>query len=113
MIDNKYIVNKLSTNKFYDVKETTEILEKYGISHNEKKTRDLIAKGRLKARAKGENANDRRSGYEVSEKNIYDLIVQEIPIMKDFLDLASSATKEASKKTTKKSQKTVQDVKTN
>lgn len=125
MIDEKYLLNKSATNKFIDVKKTTEILAQYGISHNEKKTRDLIAKGRLKARGKGDNPNDRRSGYEISEKNIYDLVVQEIPIMKQFLDLAHSATKSTTKapakgtskptvrKTTKKSTKATEDVKTN
>lgn len=86
MLDKKYLINKQATNKFYDVKEATDILSKYGISHNEKKTRDLIAKNRLKATAKGDNPNDRRSGYKVSEKAIYDLVTEEIPIIKDMLE---------------------------
>lgn len=107
MLDKKYLVSKLATNKFYNVSEATDILSKYGISHNEKKTRDLIAKNKLKARGKGTNPNDRRSGYEVSEKAIYDLIIEEIPIMKDMLEqLIGKASAKKRANSTKKEENT-------
>lgn len=98
MIKEKYLVRKSATNKFYNVKETTEILAQYGLAFNEKKTRDLIAKNRLKGQLKGTNPDDRRSGYEISEKSIYDLVVSEIPIMKDLLDVVQQNKKTSKEK---------------
>lgn len=84
-MNTEFILSKLRTNKKYDVKQATVILYQYGISHNEKKTRDLIAKGKLVAKEKG-NPGDRRSGYEIKESDIYDLVVSEIPIMKPIFE---------------------------
>lgn len=80
------LLNKNATRKTYDVSEATIILQSYGLSHNEKKTRDLIAKGKLRATKRGEDERDRRSGYEMTEKALYDLVVNEIPIMKKIFD---------------------------
>jgi len=84
-MDIKYQLSKFSTAKYYDVKQATDILQRFGISHNEKKTRELIAKGKLVAKSNG-SPNDRRSGYSVSEKALYDLVVTEIPIMKEIFE---------------------------
>lgn len=90
-MNDKYLLNKFSTKTMYDVKESTDILNKFGISHNEKKTRELILKGKLSAKNKNKNnENDRRSGYEISEKALYDLVVNEIPIMKVIFDELSN-----------------------
>ena len=78
-------LSKNSTRKTYDVREATVILQQFGLSHNEKKTRDLISKNKLKARSKGDE-NDRRSGYEMTEKALYDFVVGDIPILKKWFD---------------------------
>lgn len=84
-MDIKYQLSKFSTARYYDVKQATDILQRFGIAHNEKKTRDLIGKGKLVAKSNG-SPNDRRSGYSVSEKALYDLVVTEIPIMKEVFE---------------------------
>ena len=95
----KYILSKFKTNSKLDVKEATDILMQFGISHNEEKTRDLIAKGKLAATAKGNNPRDRPSGYVITEKAIYDLVITEIPIMKDIFEhINSENTKKNSEK---------------
>jgi len=53
-------MNKKSTLPTKTVKQATVILAQYGISHNDHKTRDYIAKGKLKAVPQG-NEGDRRS----------------------------------------------------
>jgi DNA-binding ferritin-like protein (Dps family) len=49
------------------------------------KTRDLIGKGKLRAIKLGD-PKDYRAGYEITEKDLYDLVVTEIPIMREILD---------------------------
>ncbi|HDR7743930.1 hypothetical protein OCD85_27640 [Bacillus pacificus] len=84
MKDKLLTLSKFATKRKYTVKEATSILTEFGISKSIKTTRDLITKGELKATLKGDNPNDRRSGYEISEKALYDLVVKRIPIMKDY-----------------------------
>jgi hypothetical protein len=78
--------NKFSSNKYYKVPEVTEILIQWGLSKNDKKTRDLITRGRLQAIKAGNDPDDRRSGYMISEKSIYDFIISQIPIAKEIID---------------------------
>lgn len=92
------ILNKNATRKFYDVKETTYILQQYGLAHNEKKTRDLIRQQKLVARNKGTDPNDRRSGFEISEKAIYDFVTGEIPIIKDLYKMLEEKTNKINQK---------------
>lgn len=98
-MNNNYLVNKKSTVLNKTVKEATEILAQYGISHNEHKTRDYISKGKLKAVPQGKEG-DRRKGYLMNEKALYELIVSEIPIMKEiFEELMKPTAKPTSKPT--------------
>jgi hypothetical protein len=101
-MDKKYVVSKFNTAKNIKVPEATEILYQYGIVNSvsdERKTRELITKGRLEAgKAAGANPHDRRSPYLTSQNAIYKLIVQEIPIMKDIFE---ELEKNAATKTTK------------
>ena len=85
-MEQKYVLNKFNTRTEYDVKETTDILSVFGLAHNERKTREIISKGRLKGEFSGKNPNDRRSGYVVTEKALYDFVVGEIPIMKEIFE---------------------------
>jgi hypothetical protein len=89
--------NKASLTNYYKVPEATEILAQWGISKTEKKTRDLISKNRLNAKTAGNNPNDRRSGFLISEKSIYDLIVEEIPLAKQIIEKERSSMPKASK----------------
>lgn len=98
-----YVMNKFVTSRFRNVKETTEILQLYGLSKNEKKTRELIRSKRLVARKEeGVHEDDRRSGYVISEKAIYDFIVESIPIMKEIFEELKEDKPKGTIKTAKK-----------
>lgn len=97
--------SKFATNKNYKVPEATEILAHWGIAKTEKKTRDLISKGKLKAEKAGDNPDDRRSGYLITEKAIYELITSEIPAAKEAIEIINE--KKASKTPKTKQTKTV------
>lgn len=85
-----YYPTPFETNKHYTTLEATEILMQWGLSINEKKTRDLIRTGKLEAKRAGDDPNDRRSGYQITGKNLYDFIIDQIPIAKDLLKERSS-----------------------
>lgn len=70
----------------YIVPEVTDILKQWGISHNDKKTRDLIQKGKLIARSAGQDPKDKRAGYLIRESDVYKLILEEIPIYKEIIE---------------------------
>jgi hypothetical protein len=99
VINMKYVPKKEAGRKTYDVKQTTEFLKQYGLSNSEKKTRDLILKGKLRGKSAGENPDDRRAGKKVSERAIYDYIVSEIPILEDIFEEIRKV--ESTKKDTK------------
>lgn len=102
MSEINYYPSPYETNKTYNVVETTEILIQWGLSINEKKTRDLIAKKRIDAKRAG-SENDRRSGYLITGKAIYDFIIEEIPIAKTLLKerLKPAKQNKATRKVTK------------
>lgn len=83
-MENTYIINPSKTRKIYDLKQATEILKQYGLSHNVNKTNNLILKGRLVA-LNSDSPDRWRTGLEVTEKAIYDYVIKEIPIMKEIL----------------------------
>lgn len=69
----------------YDVAKATEILREYGLVKDAKGTRLLIQKGRLHANHNGNNPDDRRAGYSITGKAIYDLVTREIPAVDKLL----------------------------
>lgn len=84
-MESKYIMSKYSTKPQYNVAQMTEILEVFGVVHNERKTRDLIQKGRINAQLNGAKT-DRRAGYIASQKALYDAIIEHCPIMKEIFE---------------------------
>ena len=96
MIINPYL-NKASLTKYYKIPEVTGILKQWGISKSDKKTRELILRNKMIAKMAGDNPNDRRSGLLVSEKSIYDLIVEEIPLAKEIMEEKRKSTPKPSK----------------
>lgn len=95
------------TNNPHNVKEATEVLAYWGLSSNEKKTRELINKGKLEAEWSG-NEGDRRAGYVVHGRDIYNYIVAQIPpaklLIKEHYELQKIKAKEGKGK--KKNEKT-------
>lgn len=84
MTKTNYYLSPTSKAK-YTVPEATEILSGWGLSHNDKKTRDLINKGKISAEKAGKNPNDHRSGYVVKSKALYDFITSEIPLASEVM----------------------------
>lgn len=91
-MEQKYIMSKFSTKPQYNVAQMTEILQVFGVVHNERKTRDLIIKGRIDAKINGPET-DRRAGYIASQKALYDAIVKHCPIMKEVFEAEYEAEK--------------------
>lgn len=95
------VVNKNKTRTIYDVPEATDILRQYGLSTGDQMTRYLIRNKRLDARNKSNNPNDKKSGFEITEKALYDFIVTEIPIMKHFFETLYEKERQVPKKVAK------------
>jgi len=102
----KLILNRFATNRKYNVKESTEILAQYGIAKTEKRTRELIRQSQLRAEKVG-HPQDHRSGYEVTEKALYDLVIERIPAMKEIFEKLSAGEDKSKKK--KKNQSAAKD----
>lgn len=69
------------------VSETTEILGQYGLSSSDNVTRRLIREGSIKATPAGVNAKDKRSGYDILERDIYKYIVSKIEAMAEIFPI--------------------------
>lgn len=110
---NKYIPSKFSTRPNLNAEQATEILMQFGIANTKKRTYELIREGRLRAtKPKDSNPRDRRIPYEISEKALYDLIVTQIPFMREIFEhfyQEESKKKEASNRTKKVDKSTAEE----
>lgn len=87
-VDKKIILNKFaSKTDALSVKEATVILQAYGLSASERRTRELISRASNPLKGQMAKAGDRREGYKIERKDLYDFIISEIPIMKTYFDI--------------------------
>lgn len=69
----------------YDVKTATEILRTYGLSSSVDKTWRLIREGKILAVHAGENPLDKRAGYTITEEEIFNFVIREIPALSEYI----------------------------
>lgn len=93
----------------YDVKTATEILRTYGLSSSIDKTWRLIREGKLLGIHAGNNPKDKRAGYTITEEEIYNFVIREIPALSEYIKEIARLKKQIKQTDVKKAMDSVMD----